>query len=324
MDRRVTMPLHRLYVARLLPEPVMAELRARFDLVNTPTPTPPAPAQLKLGLAEADAAICTLTETINSETLAQAPRLRIVANCAVGYNNIDLDAARAHKIVVTNTPDVLTDATADLTWALLLAAARRVIEGDRLARSGTWTGWEPTQLLGADVSGATLGIVGMGRIGRAVARRAGGFGMKILYTTRRGLSLPEASSWQAVPLDSLLTQSDFVSLHVPLNADTRHLIGARQLRFMKPTAYLLNTSRGPVVDEAALVDALNAGRLAGAGLDVYEQEPAIHPGLLAQSRVVLLPHLGSATARTRVQMGMMCIENIVAVLDGKPAPHRVA
>ncbi len=318
------MPPHRVYVARLLPEPVMAEIRSRFTLVNAPTLAPPSPDQLRLGLIEADAAICTLTEVITSETLAQAPRLRIVANCAVGYNNIDLDAACSRNIVVTNTPDVLTDATADLTWALLLAVARRVVEGDRLIRSGEWTGWEPTQLLGADVAGATLGIIGMGRIGQAVARRAVGFGMKVLYTSRRTPVSVEAKGWQAVSLETLLGASDFVSLHVPLSADTHHLIGSAQLRFMKPTAYLLNTSRGAVVDEAALMEALNAGRLAGAGLDVYEQEPVIHPGLLAQTRVVLLPHLGSATARTRTRMGMICIENVTTVLEGRPAPNRVA
>jgi glyoxylate reductase len=318
------MSLHRLYVARLLPEPVMAEIRSRFALVNDPTPAPPTTAQLGLGLAEADAAICTLTEVMSSAVLALAPRLRIVANCAAGYNNIDLDAARSRNIVVTNTPDVLTDATADLTWALLLAVARRVVEGDRVARSGTWMGWEPTQLLGADVSGATLGIVGMGRIGQAVARRAVGFGMPILYTSRRTLHTTDPHSWQETSLETLLARSDFVSLHVPLSADTRHLIGAKQLRLMRPSSYLLNTSRGPVIDEAALAEALHAGQLAGAGLDVYEQEPAIHSGLLTHPRVVLLPHLGSATSSARIRMGMMCIDNVMAVLEGRPAPNRVA
>ncbi len=314
----------KLYVSRLLPEAVMAVIAARFQLLNHPTPDPPSPVDLAQGLSEAEAAICTLTESITAELLAQAPRLRILANCAVGYNNIDLAAARARGVVITNTPDVLTDATADLTWALMLAVARRITEGDRLARSGAWTGWEPTQLLGADVAGATLGIVGMGRIGQAVARRAEGFGMRILYASRRPVSTGGSAAWQPCDLDSLLGQADFLSLHVPLSAETRRLIGAPQLHRMKPSAYLINTSRGPIVDEEALVAALQAGRLAGAGLDVYEQEPLIHPGLRALPNVVLLPHLGSATATTRMRMGMMCVENILAVWDGRPAPNQVA
>ncbi|MBI5853706.1 MAG: D-glycerate dehydrogenase [Nitrospirae bacterium] len=315
----------RLYVARALPDPVMAEIRARFDLTNAPTPAPPSPHQLLEGLAEADAAICTLTEAITQAVLLKARTLRIVANCAVGYNNIDLDAAKARSIIVTNTPDVLTEATADLTWALLLAAARRIVEGDRLVRSGTWTGWEPTQLLGADVYGKTLGIIGLGRIGQAVVRRAQGFGMRILSVPRRNDQPPPLESvWQQTSLQTLLETSDFVSLHLPLTTDTRHFIGTKELRLMKPSAFLINTSRGPVVDETALVSALQAGQLAGAGFDVYEREPAIHPGLIDNSRVVLLPHLGSATTTTRIRMGMMCVENVTAVLKGQPAPNRVA
>jgi glyoxylate reductase len=318
------MPTPRIYVARLLPEPVMAEIRSRLSLINDPTSASPTATQLREGLHDAEAAICTLTEPIGPEEISRASRLRILANCAVGYNNIDLPAARSRGIVVTNTPDVLTDATADLAWALLLAVARRVVEGDRLARSGRWTGWEPTQLLGAEVTGATLGIVGMGRIGQAVARRAGGFGMRILYASRSAIRSKESDAWERTSLERLLAESDFVSLHVPLAAETRHLIGPEQLAGMKPTTYLINTSRGPVVDETALVEALEAGRLAGAGLDVYEQEPSIHPSLRTNPRVVLLPHLGSATARTRIRMGLMCLENVMAVLEGRPAPNRVA
>lgn len=318
------MPRPRLYVARELPDPVMAEIRARFDLTTTPTPAPPSPDQLLEGLADAEAAICTLTEAITQEVISKARRLRVVANCAVGYDNIDLDAAKARSLIVTNTPDVLTEATADLTWALLLAAARRIVEGDRLVRSGTWTGWEPTQLLGADVYGKTLGIIGLGRIGRAVARRAQGFGMRILSVPRRKDQPPPSESVrQVISLQTLLETSDFVSLHVPLATDTRHLIGTKELGLMKPSAFLINTSRGPVVDETALVSALQAGQPAGAGLDVYEREPAIHPGLIDNSRVVLLPHLGSATTTTRIRMGMMCVENVTAVLKGQPARNRV-
>jgi glyoxylate reductase len=320
-----TMPPPSLYIARLLPEPVMAAARERFHLTVLPKASPPSREALLEGLREAQAAICTLTEHLDQEILSQAPRLRVIANYAVGYNNIVLDAARARGIIVTNTPDVLTEATADLTWALLLATARRVAEGDRLVREGAWQGWEPTQLLGADVEGKTLGIIGMGRIGRAVARRASGFNMTVLYCSH-GLRDPSAlvSQWQRLPQDEVLARSDFISLHVPLTPETHHLIGAAELRRMRPTAFLINTSRGPVVDEAALVDTLREGRLAGAGLDVYEQEPHLHPGLLQLRQVVLLPHLGSATLRTRIQMGMVCLENIQAVLEGRHAPNRVA
>jgi len=318
------MPPPTLYIARLLPEPVMTTARERFHLTGLPGTGPPSRDTLREGLREAEAAICTLTERIDQEILNQTPRLRVIANFAVGYDNIVLEAARARGIIVTNTPDVLTEATADLTWALLLAAARRVAEGDRLMREGTWQGWEPTQLLGADVEGKTLGIIGMGRIGRAVARRAGGFNMTVLYCSRGGKDVPALDSrWQRLTQDELLARSDFVSLHVPLTPETHHLIGPAQLRRMRPTAFLINTSRGPVVDEAALVDAISTGRLAGAGLDVYEQEPRVDPGLQRLPQVVLLPHLGSATLRTRVRMGMVCLENIQAVLGGRPAPNRV-
>jgi glyoxylate reductase len=277
------------------------------------------------GLREADAAICTLTERIDHEVLSSAPRLRVVANYAVGYNNIDLAAARARGVIVTNTPDVLTEATADLTWALLLATARRIPEGHRLVQDGAWSGWKPTQLLGAEVYGKTLGIIGMGRIGQAVARRAAGFNMSVLYSGRKTVHSPgTGESWRRVAFEDLLTSSDFISLHVPLTSETHHLIGAPELHRMRQTAFLINTSRGAVVDEAALVDALREHRLAGAGLDVYEQEPCLHPGLRNLSQVVTLPHLGSATYSARIQMGMVCIENVLAVLEGRPAPNRVA
>lgn len=313
-----------LYIARLLPEPVMAAARDRFHLTALPDAGPPSRDTLREGLRRAQAAICTLTERIDQEILSETPRLRVIANFAVGYDNIVLEAARARGIAVTNTPDVLTEATADLTWALLLATARRVAEGDRLVREGTWQGWEPTQLLGADVQGKTLGIIGMGRIGRAVARRASGFDMTVLSCSHRERDRSALDSrWQWVPQDDLLARSDFISLHVPLRSETHHLIGPAELRRMRPSAFLINTSRGPVVDEAALVDAIRAGRLAGAGLDVYEEEPHLHPGLRQLRQVVLLPHLGSGTLHTRVRMGMVCLENIQAVLDGRQAPNRV-
>ena len=313
-----------LYVSRVLPDPVMAAIRAQFTLLQEPTDVSPSPAALRAGLSEAAAAIVTLTDRIDADTLAHAPDLKIIANYAVGYNNIDVAAAQRQGVIVSNTPDVLTDATADLTWALILATARRVIEGDQLVRGGRWIGWSPTQLLGAAVAGTTLGIIGMGRIGQAVAERATGFGMKVLYYSRRPVAQEMSTrGWETRSLPALLSDSDFVTIHVPLTTETRHLIGARQLAQMRRTAIMINTARGPIVDESALVAALQQGTIAGAGLDVFEDEPRIHPDLASLKQVVLLPHLGSATMAARVQMGMICLTNIEAVLAGKPAPHQV-
>jgi glyoxylate reductase len=313
-----------LYITRLLPDPVMSEIRRRYRLISEPGQQAPTAQDLRHGFSEADAVICTLAERVDASLLSQATRLKIVANYAVGYNNIDIAAAKDRGIVVTNTPDVLTDATADLTWALLLAVARRVVESDRLLRTGSWRGWAPTQMLGTDVTGTTLGIIGMGRIGQAVARRAACFGMTVIYASRHASSSPKADpTWRQQSIEEVLEQADFLSLHVPLTEETRHLIGQRELRRMKRTAYLLNTSRGPVIDEPALVAALQDRTIAGAGLDVYEEEPLVHPGLIGLPNVVLLPHLGSATITTRVRMGMICLENIAAVLSGAPALHPV-
>ncbi len=314
----------RLYISRLLPDPVMTAARMRFTLVEEPRDLSPDPAALRRGVADADAAIVTLSDRLDAETFASAAQLKIVANYAVGYNNIDIHAANGRGLVVTNTPDVLTDATADLTWALLLATARRVVEGDRLVRAGQWLGWAPTQLLSSDVSGKTLGIIGMGRIGHAVAERAAGFRMRVLYHARRPVPTPAPPHrWESCALPDLLREADFITLHLPLTAETHHLIDRRTLSAMRSTAMLINTARGPIVDEDALVEALRAGTIAGAGLDVYEEEPAVHPGLRSLNQVVVLPHLGSATWHTRVQMGMICLKNIEAVLEGRPAPNRV-
>ena len=318
-DRRPT-----LYLSRILPDPVMAIVRERFQLVQEPLDALPAPSVLREGLCQADAAIVTLGDKIGTETIHAATRLKILANYAVGYNNIDLTAAQQRGLIVTNTPDVLTDATADLTWALILATARRIVEGDTLVRSGHWTGWSPTQLMGAEVSGKTLGIIGMGRIGQAVAHRAVGFRMQVHYHTRQLMttaSLPR--EWEYRSLQDLLGESDIMTIHVPLTPNTHHLIGARELAWMKPNAFVINTARGPIVDEGALVNALKTGIIAGAGLDVYEQEPDIHPALAELKQVVLLPHLGSATLHARVHMGLVCLKNIQAVLDGHPAPNRI-
>jgi glyoxylate reductase len=312
-----------LYVTRLLPQPVLDAISRQYRILTEPTDLPPTEKTLRRGFAEAQAVICTLTDRIDASVLSHATKLKIIANYAVGYNNIDLPAAAQRGIIVTNTPDVLTDATADLTWALLLALPRRVVEGDAWARTGRWPGWTPTQMLGADVSGKTLGIIGMGRIGQAVAQRAVGFRMPVIYAGRHSISSPPGVSWTRRPLDDVLAESDFVSLHVPLTEATRHLIDRRRLALMKPTAFLINTSRGPVIDEAALMSALETKTIAGAGLDVYEHEPDVPVRFVSLPNVILLPHLGSATLETRVRMGLICLDNIAAVLGGRPALNQV-
>ena len=266
-------------------------------------------ADLAARIAGHDALVSLITDRIDRPLVEQADALRVIANVAVGFNNIDVAAAHERGIVVTNTPDVLTGATADLTWALILGVTRRTGEGERLVRRGAWTGWAFDQLLGMELRGRQLGIVGWGRIGRAVAERAPAFGMHVVHTGRDA---------DAVPLDRLLATSDVVSLHVPLRDDTRHLIDQPALARMKRSAYLVNTSRGPVIDEAALVWALKSRLIAGAGLDVYEREPEIEQGLLAFENVVLLPHLGSATTDTRTAMADLAVRNVLAVLAGDP------
>ncbi|MBM4120160.1 MAG: 2-hydroxyacid dehydrogenase [Nitrospira sp.] len=314
-----------LYLARPLPVPVMAAIQTHFALTVPPLDHPPTQKDIIAGIRDAQAAICTLNERMDATVLAAAPSLRVIANYAVGYNNIDIEAARQRGIVITNTPDVLTNATADITWTLILAVARRVVEGDRLVRQNQWAGWSPTQLLGVDLCGKTLGIIGMGRIGQAVAHRAAGFAMNVLYWNRSARPLANGqSAWQRVSFEELLRQSDFLSLHIPLTPETMHMINEAALRLMKPTAFLINAARGPVVDETALVKVLREGKLAGAGLDVYEKEPELASGLRELPNVTLLPHLGSATTETRVRMGLMCVENVLAILEGKPAPNRVA
>lgn len=274
--------------------------------------------EVEVGAADplgVDALLCLLTDRIDEARIRSgAERLRIVATMAAGTDNIDLAAARRFGIAVTHTPDVLTDATADLAFALLLAAARRVPWGDRLVRAGGFTGWQPRLGLGMEVAGRTLGIVGAGRIGRAVAERASGFRMEVLLCRRSG----------GVPLDELLRRSDFVSLHCPLTPETHHLIGEAQLRRMRPHAVLVNTARGPVVDERALVRALREGWIAAAGLDVFEDEPALAPGLAELPQVVLAPHVGSATVATRDRMAEIAARCVVAALRGEPIPNRVA
>lgn len=264
--------------------------------------------------------VALLTDRVDGALLERCPRLRVVANVAVGVDNVDLAACKARGVVVTNTPDVLTEATADLAFGLLLAAARRIAEGDRVLRAGGFTGWTPTFMIGRRVHGATLGIVGLGRIGKAMARRARGFGLSVRYTQRtrlpEGLERALGASW--VPrLDEMLAWAELVSIHCPLTAETRHLFSAERLAKMRPGSVLVNTARGPIVDEAALAHALARGPLAAAGLDVFEDEPRVHPALLARPNVVLSPHLGSADRETREAMAAAAVANVMRVLGGE-------
>jgi glyoxylate reductase len=265
-------------------------------------------------LAGADALVCLLLDRIDAAVLDRAPALRVIANCAVGVDNVDVAAATARKVVVTHTPDVLTYATAELTFALMLAAARRLEEGHQLVRSRTWSGWALDQLLGIQLAGKQLGILGFGRIGQAVARRALGFEMRVVYADPR---VKEVVPARRVSIDELFATSDVVSLHCPLNAETRQVVNARRLDLMKPTAILVNTARGGCVDEPALIEALEAGRIFGAALDVYDREPELDPRLLACPRLTLAPHIGSATTEARIQMAQLCADAVIAVLSGR-------
>jgi len=271
-----------------------------------------------------DGILCCLTERIDADVLDAAKGIKGLANMAVGYDNIDLAGATERGIPVSNTPGVLTDATADLAWALIFSVARRVVEADKFTRAGKFRAWGPMMFLGGDITGKTLGIVGAGRIGTAVALRSKGFDMKVLYNDLAANALLERELGACrVALDELLTESDFVSLHVNLTAETRHLIGERELTLMKPTAYIINTSRGPIIDEEALVKALQRGQIAGAGLDVYEDEPRLRRGLAELDNVVLLSHIGSASIATRTKMAVMAAENLLAMLKGERAPNCV-
>ncbi len=268
--------------------------------------------------------VCLLTEKVNDELLRVAPKLRIAANVAVGYDNIDVDACTKRGVVATNTPGVLDETTADFAWTLMMAVARRLAEGEQLARSGTWKGWNLDQLCGADIWGKTLGLVGFGRIGRAVARRALGFHMKVIYTdaVKAPAEVAKSLNVEYRDMNALLAESDFISLHVPLIPETRGLFDSPKFYRMKPTAFLINTSRGPVVEESALVAALDAKKIAGAALDVYENEPFIHPGL-KRPNVVLAPHLASASLETRTKMAVMAATNVVGLFQGQMPPNMI-
>ena len=286
---------------------------------------PLAPAELIARLKGRQGLVCLITDTIDAPLLAACPDLKVVSNVAVGFNNIDVAAATSRGVVVTNTPDVLTETTADFAWTLLMATARRVVEADRYVREGKFTQWEYMLLLGGDVHGKTLGIIGFGRIGRAIARRALGFNMRVLYQDAVAANPATERELRATRTDTatLLRESDFVTLHTPLLPETQHLINAKSLRTMKKTAYLINASRGPVVDEAALAQALKEGWIAGAGIDVFEREPEVHPALMGLPNVVLAPHIASASSDTRLKMANLAVDNCLAVLEGKTPPTPV-
>jgi glyoxylate reductase len=305
----------RCFVSRQLPGTALERLAETHDVDIWPGPLPPPHDELLERVKPVAGLLSMLSDRVDADLIAAAPHLRAIANYAVGYDNIDLDAAAAREIPVGNTPDVLTDATADLAFALLMAAARKLTEADAAVREGDWQTWEPERYLGADVHGATIGIIGFGRIGRAVAERAAGFEMRVLVTTRG--SGPN-------DLESLLEQSDFVSVHAPLTPETRHLIGAHALAVMKPSAILINTARGELVDQAALTRALNDGLIAGAALDTTTPEPLPSDDPLLQApNLIVTPHIGSATRTARERMADLAVDNLLAALDGQPMPHQV-
>ncbi len=317
----------RALVTRRIPASVMATLEAACDVDLHRGPEAIAHGDLVRRVSDKQALVCLLTDRIDRDVLDAAPGLRIVANIAVGYDNLDVAYARSRGIEVTNTPDVLTEATAEFAWGLILATTRRIPEGERLLREGRWKGWALDLMLGSELRGKQLGVVGLGRIGLAVAARAPAFGMRVAYTDADATVLSRPRPAQAAPvppmqpmsLDELLATSHVVSLHVPLTEKTRHLIDGKALARMKRGAYLVNTSRGPVVDEEALAWALGEGMIAGAALDVYEHEPAVHPALLRLENEILAPHLGSATTETRTAMADLAVRNVLAVLSGHPA-----
>jgi len=312
-------------ISRSLPADAVARARARADVDVNEADAPLPRNELIRRLQGRQGLVCMISEAVDEELLASCPVLKVASNVAVGFNNIDVAAATRHGVVVTNTPDVLTETTADFAWTLLMAISRRVVEADRYVREGKFDQWKNMLLLGGDIHGKTLGIVGFGRIGRAMAKRAQGFGMRVLYQDAVPADPAIERELRASRTDiaTLLKESDFVTLHTPLLPETRHLINAQSLKTMKKTAYLINASRGPVVDEAALAQALKEGWIAGAGIDVFEDEPKIHPGLMGLTNAVLAPHIGSASWETRLQMANLAVDNCLAVLEGRTPPTPV-
>lgn len=318
-------PVHpKVFITRPIQQAVIDKIAEHCE-VRVHSLDEPMPAEL---LAEAVRDMDGLMPSgvlVNKNIIDAAPHLRVVSTLAVGFDNIDVAACTLKRILVTNTPDVLTEATADLAFALILAAARRIAESDRYVRTGQWSHWKWSYLWGVELQGKTLGLYGFGRIGQATARRGRGFGLRILYHARHRASEATEQELAAefVDRETLLRQSDFLSLHVPLTPETRHSIAAPEFPLMKPTAFLINAARGPILDEEALVNALHAGRLAGAGLDVFENEPTVHPALLAMDNVTLLPHVGSATAESRLRMALLACDNLLAALRGHRPPNLV-
>jgi glyoxylate reductase len=313
----------KVFVTRKLPEVALDELRKKCEVEINPEDRVLTKGEIIKGVKGKDALLCLLTDRIDAEVM-DAANLKVISNYAVGVDNIDVKAATERGIPVTNTPGVLTETTADLAWALLMAIARRIVEADKFLRTGQWKGWGPMQFLGNDIYGKTLGIIGLGRIGSAVARRARGFDMKVLYYSRtRKRDLEKELGVEYRPFEEVIKNSDFITLHVPLLPETRHMIGRKEFEMMKPTACLINTSRGPVVDEKALADALEKKQIAGAALDVYEQEPKVNERLIRLDNAVLLPHIGSASVETRTKMARMAVENLLAVLEGRVPPNLV-
>lgn len=309
----------KILVTRMLPEKGMKMLKDKYSVTVNPYDRIMTKEEILEGIKGKDGLLCLLTDTIDEEIISASPSLKIISNYAVGFNNIDIKAATKRDIVVTNTPGVLTESTADLAFALLMAIARRIPEGDRLTRAGLFKGWGPLFMLGDDVYGKTLGILGMGRIGKALAKRASGFDMKILYYNRNRLPIDEEKALFAeyATFNHLLKNSDYLSIHIPLCDDTKHLIGEKELSLMKKDSFLINTSRGPVVDENALFLALQNGVIKGAALDVYENEPEVHPGLIELQNVILAPHVASATIETRTKMAVIAAENLINAMEGR-------
>ena len=318
-------PRPSIFVSRALPAAAITRARSRADVDANEVDAPLPRTELIRRLQGRQGLVCVITDSIDEELLTACPELRVASNVAVGFNNIDVAAATRRGVVVTNTPDVLTETTADFAWTLLMATARRVVEADRYVRDGKFTYWKNMLLLGGDIHGKTLGIAGFGRIGRAMARRAQGFGMRVLYQDAVAADSTVERELRATRADlaTLLKESDFVTLHTPLLPETRHLINAQSLKTMKKTAYLINAARGPVVDEAALAQALKEGWIAGAGLDVFEEEPKVYPGLMGLANVVLAPHIASASSDTRLQMANLALDNCLAVLEGRTPPTPV-
>jgi len=315
----------RILVTGRLPQDIMTALSKKYEAVINIEDKPFDRQKLLDGIKDKEGLLSMITDTVDEEVLDRADHLKMIAQFGVGYNNINVTAATRRGIPVSNTPGVLTDATAELAFALILAISRRLVEGDRMTREGRFRCWAPMLFLGREVTGKTLGVIGMGKIGKAVAQRARCFNMPILYHNRSRMSKSHEKELMAkyVDMKTLLSQADFITLHVPLTDQTRHLIGSQELSLMKPTAYLINTSRGPVVDEQALLETLRNGKIGGAGLDVYENEPALTPGLVELENVILLPHVGSGTLETRFRMANMAVENLIAGLSGKVPPNLV-